>query len=76
MPHIRLRILGPFEVQFSDQTTASLSSKKGQALLTFLALHLGQPQTRDRLAGLLWGETKEEFARRIFGKLWRYCVKP
>ena len=64
MPHLSLRLFGGFDVRVNGQPCAVLSAKKKpRALLAYLALHPGQPQPRDKLAALLWGESSDEFAR-------------
>ena len=55
----RLALLGGFELRAG----AKLTSRKGRALLAYLALHPGKPQSRDRLASLLWEESPESQAR-------------
>lgn len=40
-----------------------MRSKKAQALLAYLALPVGRAHSRDKLAGLLWGETSDVQAR-------------
>lgn len=40
-----------------------LPTRKGQALLAYLALRAGTMHSREKLASLLWGETGEEQAR-------------
>ena len=41
----------------------TLPTRKDRLLLAYLALSAGQPQARDRLAGLLWGDRAETQAR-------------
>ena len=62
-PHVRLRLLGAFEVALSSPSSTSLSVKKAQALLAYLALHAGQHEPREKLAALLWADTAEALAR-------------
>ena len=45
-----------------DGSAIALKNKKAQALLVYLAL-TGQPQTREHLATLLWGDRFDEQAR-------------
>ncbi len=40
-----------------------IASRKGRALLAYLAVRLGEPHSRDHLATLLWEDTDEELAR-------------
>lgn len=60
---IRFNVLGRFEALGPDGEPVELNAKKIQALLAYLAVENGRPHTRDRLAGLLWGETGDERAR-------------
>lgn len=61
-PRYRARLLGDFAL-FDDQgRNVTPTRRKGRALIAYLALASGSA-TRDRLAGLLWGERAEEQAR-------------
>jgi TolB-like protein/Tfp pilus assembly protein PilF len=60
---LRLNVLGPFEARWSDGEPAELSNKKARALLAYLAVENGRAHARERLAGMLWGETGDERAR-------------
>jgi adenylate cyclase len=60
---LQLNVLGPFEAHWSDGEPAELSNKKARALLAYLAVESGRPHARERLAGMLWGETGDERAR-------------
>ena len=61
---LRLRVLGPFQVQAAGGDTIALSGgRKVSALLCILAAEPGRRVTRDRLASLLWGGRFEEQAR-------------
>lgn len=62
MARIYLTLLGGFQVR-SDAGLLTVSTKKAQALLAYLALPAGQAHPRDKLAALLWGDTAEEQAR-------------
>lgn len=63
MTAIRLGLLGGFEVLGEDGEPLTIGMRKAKALLAWLALHPGRPQSRDRLAGLLWAESTEAQAR-------------
>ena len=63
MRHLSICLLGGFQVRVRGRCEPGLTVKKAQALLAYLALHPDQPQPREKLATLLWGETAEEFAR-------------
>jgi TolB-like protein len=58
-----LKLLGTFELKLSDGRPADLPGQKDRALLAILALSAGAAQTRDKLAGLLWGDHGEAQAR-------------
>ncbi|MCG6861588.1 MAG: AAA family ATPase [Chromatiaceae bacterium] len=63
MTAIRLGLLGGFEVQGWDGESLNIGMRKAKALLAWLALHPGRPQSRDRLAGLLWANSTDAQAR-------------
>lgn len=58
-----LRVLGSFGLQDASGNACRLPAKKGQALLTWLALHPGEAQSRNRLASLLWADSTDNAAR-------------
>ena len=60
---LRLKLLGGFEAESASGELAGLPSKKGRALLAYLAVERARPQSRETLATLLWGDTGEERAR-------------
>jgi TolB-like protein/Flp pilus assembly protein TadD len=60
---LRLQVLGPFDARWSDGESAELRNKKARALLAYLAVEHGRSHARERLAGMLWGETGDERAR-------------
>jgi DNA-binding transcriptional activator of the SARP family len=59
----RLNLLGGFALESIDGSELSLSTRKDKLLLAYLALSAGRPQSRDRLAGLLWGDRADVQAR-------------
>ena len=63
MPRLTLTLLGGFHARLSMGPPLVLARRKAQALLAYLALPLGQPHPRDKLAALLWGDSPEEKAR-------------
>lgn len=63
MAPLRLVLLGTFEARLDSGSVVSFSRKKAEALLAYLALHIGQMQARDKLAALLWGDASDERAR-------------
>jgi DNA-binding SARP family transcriptional activator len=60
---LRLQLLGGFEMLAASGAPVALPPRKARALLAFLALSEGRPQSRDRLAALLWEEADEGQAR-------------
>ncbi|MFT5110995.1 MAG: adenylate cyclase [Parasphingorhabdus sp.] len=63
MSLLRLNILGRFEALLASGEILSLPTHKAEVLLTYLAMTPGQPQSRERLAGLLWSARGDEQAR-------------
>ena len=63
MARIQLKLFGGFHAAHADGAEISLSARKGEALVAYLALNQIQRQTRERLAALLWGDRFEEQAR-------------
>jgi ABC-type oligopeptide transport system substrate-binding subunit/DNA-binding SARP family transcriptional activator len=77
MPALQLFLLGPLDIRFDDQQAPKPPTLKSQSLLAYLATHRHQPQPRERLAGLFWGERTERKARRSLATaLWhvRRCL--
>src|SRR5437773_5037342 len=63
MARLGLLLLGGFQARLDTGQALGLPTKKAQALLTYLAIPLGRPHPRDKLAALLWGGIREESAR-------------
>jgi TolB-like protein len=59
----RLTLLGGFSLETAVGATLALPTRKDKLLLAYLALSGGRPQSRDRLAALLWGDRAEAQAR-------------
>jgi len=70
MANLKLRLLGRFRAESGTGEPLAIASKKGQALLAFLALSAGQSHHRDRLAMLLWSDRPDDRARHSL----RQCV--
>lgn len=64
MLRLNLTLFGGFEARLEGGALLNLPTRKGQALLAYLAMPLGQAHLRDKLAALLWGDTPDEQARR------------
>lgn len=63
MTELNLQVLGAFRVQDAAGLEIRIASRKGRALLAYLALRPGESHSRDRLATLLWEDADEELAR-------------
>lgn len=59
---LAIQLLGPLRV-LRDGQAVPLPARKVQALLAVLALQVGQPQPRARLAALLWPDSGEAASR-------------
>ncbi len=77
MPALRLFLLGSLDVQHDGQPLPKPPTLKSQSLFAYLALHRQQPQPRERLADLFWGDRPARRARRsLTTALWhiRRCL--
>ncbi|MBL8267108.1 MAG: AAA family ATPase, partial [Steroidobacter sp.] len=63
MTELTLQVLGSFHVRDASGGEVRIASRKGRALLAYLALRPGESHSRDRLATLLWEDADEELAR-------------
>nr|WP_298725001.1 BTAD domain-containing putative transcriptional regulator [uncultured Steroidobacter sp.] len=63
MSALTLQVLGSFHVRDASGGEVRIASRKGRALLAYLALRPGESHSRDRLANLLWEDADEELAR-------------
>ncbi len=63
MASCRLNLLGGFALVSGGGGKLNLPTRKDRLLLAHLALKAGQPQAREKLAGLLWGDRGEAQAR-------------
>jgi TolB-like protein/Tfp pilus assembly protein PilF len=74
---LRLRVLGPFEVRWSDGEPVDLTTRKAQSLLAYLAVENGRSHTRDQLSTLLWADMADERSRhnlrQTLAKIRRCC---
>ncbi|NIN69471.1 MAG: AAA family ATPase, partial [Anaerolineae bacterium] len=64
MPTLRLYFLGSLDIRYDGQQLPKPPTLKSQSLLAYLILHRDQPQPRDRLVDLFWGDRPEAKARR------------
>ena len=60
---LKIRLLGEFQIQADDKSIPGFNSDRPQSLLAYLLLHLHTPQSRQRLAFLLWPDSTEGQAR-------------
>ena len=68
---LEVRLLGTFAVKYKNKAVP-LSSRPAQSLFSYLILKAGNPQRREKLAGLLWPDSLEETARdNLRHALWR-----
>ena len=63
MAACRLNLLGGFSLVAAAGNELALPTRKDKLLLAYLALSAGLPQSRERLAGLLWGDRGDAQAR-------------
>jgi DNA-binding SARP family transcriptional activator/predicted ATPase len=71
-PTLCIRLFGPLELAWGDETLAVPSSLKARSLLAYLVLHHDCPISRDRLAGIFWPERPDTRARRALSQaLWQ-----
>jgi TolB-like protein/DNA-binding SARP family transcriptional activator len=62
MSRLTLSLLGGFEAAMEGSGPFALSSRKGRALLTWLAMNGDRPVGRDAAMGLLWGGSSQKQA--------------
>ena len=77
MTTLQLCFLGPLGISCVDRKLSKPPTLKSQSLLAYLVLHREQPQLRDRLAEMFWGDRPERKARRSLATaLWhiRRCL--
>lgn len=60
---LTIQMFGGFRGTFATGRSLVLPNRKDQALLAYLALHPEQPQSREKLANLLWSNYGSESAR-------------
>ncbi len=63
MPRIHARLLGGLELRDDRGNELTLATRKSRALLAFLITEADKWHTRERLAGLLWGDRQPAQAR-------------
>jgi TolB-like protein/DNA-binding SARP family transcriptional activator/Tfp pilus assembly protein PilF len=72
LARISLRVLGPFAIVSEGEGSAGLriASRKGCALLAYLAMHPNERLGREHVATVLWGDRPEANARQCL----RQCI--
>jgi DNA-binding SARP family transcriptional activator len=60
---LSVHLLGPFLATLQPGCPLSLTSRKAQALLAYLAVEGARPHYREALSGLLWPERPDQVAR-------------
>lgn len=63
MATLHLELLGDFRLRSETGSLISISAKKSQAMLAYLAVKPAQLVSRDKMASLLWSSTASEQAR-------------
>ncbi len=58
-----IQLLGMFRLVAPDGTPVAIQGRRARGVLAYLALAPGQSASRDRLAGLLWGDRGDSQAR-------------
>ena len=64
MTELTLRFLGAMEFHWDNQPLPKPATRKAQSLLAYLVTYRDQPQSRDHLANLFWGQRPEHKAHR------------
>ena len=60
---LRVQLLGSFNLFYNEALVTGVNSSRLQSLLAYLILHANQPQSRQRVAFLLWPDAAESQAR-------------
>ncbi len=70
LPTLHIQLLGDFRLVYDDVPVTTVNTPRVQALFAYLVLHRHAPQSRQRLAFLLWPDSTEAQARNNL----RQCV--
>lgn len=62
-PALHVRLLGSFGLTYGGRSVTDIEAPRLQSLLAYLMLHRDAPQSRQRLAFLLWQDSTEAQAR-------------
>ena len=60
---LSINVLGDFKLSHAGKVITTVTSTRQQALITYMALHYGAPQTRRHIAFQLWPDSSEPQAR-------------
>ncbi len=60
---MRISLFGSLRISFAGQPIIAVNTNRLQSLLAYLVLHSDTPQPRERLAFLLWPESRDSQAR-------------
>ena len=63
MARLHLDLLGGFDCRSSAGEPIRFQTRKSRALLAYLGMQAGRHASREKLAGLLWGDRSDEQAR-------------
>jgi adenylate cyclase len=63
MASLELVLFGGFAARLASGEAIALPGRKAQLLLAYLAVRAGEPQTREKLIGLLWSDRGDAQAR-------------
>src|SRR5438128_10441545 len=69
MTVLRLELLGDYQMHTPHGDLVTLSAKKSQALIAYLAARPSQRVSRDKMASLLWSGSGPEQARQSLRQL-------
>jgi DNA-binding SARP family transcriptional activator len=72
MSNIRFFLFGKLRIEADSGINQKIEPRKAEELLVYLLLHRKQPQSREHLADVLWGELAPEQAKSYLRKaLWQ-----
>ncbi len=72
MPPLRISLFGKLSMQWRDQTTLHIESRRAQELLCYLLLYRDRMHEREKLATVLWGDKDATQAKRYLRQiLWQ-----
>ncbi len=75
MPPLRISLFGKLSMQWRDQTTLHIESRRAQELLCYLLLYRDRMHEREKLATVLWGDKDATQAKRYLRQiLWRSAL--